>query len=318
MNELPVWYWVATAACLGACLGSFLHVVSWRVPRGESVVFPPSRCPCCGRTLPWYRNLPIVSWTLQRGRCAWCGWPIPARYVLFELGCAALGGLWAWDLLREGSPWSDRGLAGGWILFAALALPISRIDWERFEIPDGLVATALAGGLFLRVGWGSAPAPLELVWALRDGLLGAGGFYALSFVSRVGLVWAGRGARSLLRRPPRLRRGWVRPVLRLLLRWARFDEEIEGLGLGDVSLALAAGVCLGAAPLLPGAFLAALFALPASPLRARWPGDLEAAERLGLHPTSIPFGPFLCLGFLLSARLLVGLDPAVMPAFPLR
>lgn len=72
------------AGVLGACVGSFLNVVMWRVPRGESVIRPASRCPRCGQALRSFDNVPIVSWLLLRGRCRSCGDPISVRYPLVE------------------------------------------------------------------------------------------------------------------------------------------------------------------------------------------------------------------------------------------
>src|SRR5207248_5179632 len=75
---------------LGACIGSFLNVVVWRLPRGESLVTPPSRCPKCNRLLRWYDNIPIVGWIKLRGRCRYCKEPISPRYPIVEAITAAL------------------------------------------------------------------------------------------------------------------------------------------------------------------------------------------------------------------------------------
>lgn len=74
---------------LGACIASFLNVVIWRAPRGESIVSPPSHCPKCNSPIRWYQNIPILSWLALRGRCAACKAPISPRYICVEL----LGGL---------------------------------------------------------------------------------------------------------------------------------------------------------------------------------------------------------------------------------
>ena len=67
---------------LGACIASFLNVVIWRVPRGESIVSPPSHCPKCNAAIKWYQNIPILSWLALRGKCANCKAPISPRYIL--------------------------------------------------------------------------------------------------------------------------------------------------------------------------------------------------------------------------------------------
>jgi leader peptidase (prepilin peptidase)/N-methyltransferase len=74
---------------LGACIASFLNVVIWRAPRGESIVSPPSHCPKCNSPIKWYQNIPILSWLALRGKCANCRAPISPRYICVEL----LGGL---------------------------------------------------------------------------------------------------------------------------------------------------------------------------------------------------------------------------------
>lgn len=75
---------------LGACVGSFLNVVIWRLPRGESLVYPPSKCPKCGKKLAWYDNLPIVGWIKLGGKCRYCAQPISKRYPIIELITALL------------------------------------------------------------------------------------------------------------------------------------------------------------------------------------------------------------------------------------
>ena len=72
----------------GATIASFLNVVIWRVPRGESIVSPPSHCPKCGAAIRWWQNIPILSWLALRGKCASCRAPISPRYIFVE----ALGG----------------------------------------------------------------------------------------------------------------------------------------------------------------------------------------------------------------------------------
>ena len=74
---------------LGACVASFLNVVAWRLPRGESIVLPPSHCPKCNSPIRWWQNVPILSWLALRGRCANCREPISPRYIVVEL----LGGV---------------------------------------------------------------------------------------------------------------------------------------------------------------------------------------------------------------------------------
>src|SRR5437588_10209558 len=91
---------VAGACVFGSLVGSFLNVVIYRVPRGESIVRPGSRCPSCGRTLRAFENVPILSWVALRGRCRSCGVPISARYPLVETANALL---WILCVIRFGN-----------------------------------------------------------------------------------------------------------------------------------------------------------------------------------------------------------------------
>src|SRR3712207_5371337 len=83
---------IVAGALFGAVIGSFLNVVAHRVPRGESLVSPGSRCPECGAPVRPYDNVPVVSWLVLRGRCRNCGAPISPRYPLIELVTALVFG----------------------------------------------------------------------------------------------------------------------------------------------------------------------------------------------------------------------------------
>src|ERR671939_2189000 len=99
-TDLPVAFLVASVAAVGACIGSFLNVVIHRVPREESIAYPPSRCPSCGTAIRPYDNIPVLSWALLRGRCRSCRAPISARSPAIELLTATLSALTYW--LRSG------------------------------------------------------------------------------------------------------------------------------------------------------------------------------------------------------------------------
>jgi leader peptidase (prepilin peptidase)/N-methyltransferase len=87
---LPHWFVIAFLFLLGACVGSFLNVVAWRLPRGKSIFWPPSACPQCGHRLAWYDNVPIFGWLMLLGRCRYCKAPVSPRYPLVELTTAVL------------------------------------------------------------------------------------------------------------------------------------------------------------------------------------------------------------------------------------
>jgi leader peptidase (prepilin peptidase)/N-methyltransferase len=96
------WLVSLLGAALGLAVGSFLNVVLTRVPRGESVVRPPSRCRRCGRRLRWWENVPVASWIALRGRCRTCGAPIGFRYLLVEAAAGLAGAVAArWWWLRQ-------------------------------------------------------------------------------------------------------------------------------------------------------------------------------------------------------------------------
>ncbi len=96
---MPAALVVVFAFVFGALIGSFLNVVLWRVPRGESVVSPPSHCPSCGTDLTPIDLVPVLSWVGLRGRCRHCGDRISARYPLVELSVAVVFGVVAWLLV---------------------------------------------------------------------------------------------------------------------------------------------------------------------------------------------------------------------------
>src|SRR5688572_27811133 len=94
-QSLPPWwtYYIPAlvfAFCFGACVGSFLNVVIYRLPAGISIISPPSRCPTCGARLTWRENLPILGWLLLRGRCKYCEARISPQYMIIELLMAVL------------------------------------------------------------------------------------------------------------------------------------------------------------------------------------------------------------------------------------
>ena len=82
---VPFHFWSVTFFVFGCMVGSFLNVVIHRLPLGESIVSPPSHCPHCKYSIPWYLNIPLITWLFLRGKCRNCGAPISIRYFLVEL-----------------------------------------------------------------------------------------------------------------------------------------------------------------------------------------------------------------------------------------
>jgi len=119
------------AAVLGLAIGSFLNVVVWRVPRGESVVSPPSACPRCQNPIRNRDNVPVVGWLLLRGRCRDCSEPISPRYPLVEAGTAVLFAVVA---LRFGI---DAALPA-YLYLVAVGIALALIDVDLYRLPDAL------------------------------------------------------------------------------------------------------------------------------------------------------------------------------------
>jgi leader peptidase (prepilin peptidase)/N-methyltransferase len=124
----------------GAVVGSFLNVVIARVPKGQSVVSPGSRCPRCGNPIAWFDNIPILSWLLLRARCRKCGLPISVRYPLVEL----ITGILAVAIVRQqGATWT----ALAYFAFLAILLALSYIDLDSWLLPHQITWPLLALGL---------------------------------------------------------------------------------------------------------------------------------------------------------------------------
>jgi leader peptidase (prepilin peptidase)/N-methyltransferase len=159
---------VILAGLLGLIVGSFLNVVAHRLPRGESVNRPRSRCPGCGEPIKPYDNIPVLSWLLLRGRCRNCGEPISPRYPLVEL---TTGLLWAAVVLAR----DDAGsIALGLILVTAL-VPIVLIDLEHRLIPNLITGPAAVAAVMAGVALDIDYLPEQLIAGAA-----AGGFFLLA------------------------------------------------------------------------------------------------------------------------------------------
>jgi len=145
VRELPgalQWAAMAWAFASGSVVGSFLNVVVARVPAGESVVHPRSRCPSCKSPIAWYDNVPVLSWLLLRGRCRSCRMRISFRYPVVEMlgGAAALVAV-----SRHGLSIAALAEFG----FAATLLALSFIDLDTWLLPHVITVPLLVGGLVL-------------------------------------------------------------------------------------------------------------------------------------------------------------------------
>ena len=135
---------VAGLGLLGLVFGSFLNVVIYRVPRGESIVVPRSRCPACGATLASFDNIPVVSYLVLQGRCRSCRAPISAQYPIVEILTASL---FAGTAARFGFAWP----LPAYVVLAAGLIVLAAIDLERQVLPKRIVyvVTVAVGVLIL-------------------------------------------------------------------------------------------------------------------------------------------------------------------------
>ena len=187
---------------LGLAIGSFFNVCIYRIPREESVVFPPSHCPACGRQISWWQNIPVFSYLFLRGRCFFCQVSISPRYLLVEL---LTGILFLAVYLRSG--WQLETIC--WFIFVSLLIPITFIDLDHQIIPDrfslsGIVlgfTCSLAG---LTIPWGESAMGIivggGVLWLIaesyyrltgRDGMGGGD-------IKLLALIGAFLGVKSLL------------------------------------------------------------------------------------------------------------------------
>jgi leader peptidase (prepilin peptidase)/N-methyltransferase len=133
LNVIPPTVVALLAALVGLLVGSFLNVVAYRVPRRESVVFPPSACPRCREPIRPRHNVPVLGWLALRGRCHDCSSPISARYPLVEAGTGALFAL-------AGFRFADRPmLLTAYLAFAAIAVALALIDLDVRRLPNVIV-----------------------------------------------------------------------------------------------------------------------------------------------------------------------------------
>lgn len=238
-------------ALFGLAIGSFLNVVIVRVPSGESLVRPPSKCPLCEHEIAARDNIPVLSWLLLKGRCRNCGEPIPAGYPLVEAGNAVL-----WVL--AGVVFGASAEVVPYALLFSVLLALSVIDLELYILPNKITYPSILASLVV--------IPLLAVMATDDpaaAILGA----------VIGAI------------------GFAGFLLVLLLAWELILRK-EGMGMGDVKLAILLGLWIGYInPLL------CLFALIASSVIGLIVGAGILVVRRESRP--FPFGPWLALGSIL-------------------
>lgn len=166
------------AGLFGAVIGSFLNVVVYRLPRHESLVSPPSRCPDCGTEIKPYDNVPVLGWLWLRGRCRACKASISPRYPLVEATCAALAV--AVVLLKH----SAHDITLGLVLVAVL-VPVALIDLDVRRIPNRITGPAALAAVAI----GAALRPSGLPEQLIAGAAAAGFLlaFALAYPRGMGM-----------------------------------------------------------------------------------------------------------------------------------
>lgn len=127
---------------VGLVVGSFLNVCIYRLPKGESIVRPPSHCPSCRKQLRWFHNVPVLSWIVLRRRCGFCRAPISWRYPSIELasGAIVLGAWWTYG------PTPEFIIA---VLFAWAMLVLFFTDYDHKLLPDVVTLGGFALGMLL-------------------------------------------------------------------------------------------------------------------------------------------------------------------------
>ncbi|MCC6727817.1 MAG: prepilin peptidase [Chthonomonadales bacterium] len=327
MTPVPDLFWAVLAGVFGAVIGSFLNVVVWRLPRGQSLMDPPrSYCPRCKHVLGAAENIPLLSFLAQGGRCRACREPIPWRYFWVELACAAL----FVAITERFGPTLD---TVAYCAFGALLLAALFIDLELYVIPDELNTLALLVGVSRDV-WGAAAGEPNhaLLWGwLPRSVLGAmvcaSVFVAIQVLGRAlfhkdamgdGDVKLARAIGAMM--PLRLALvsfllaigvgavlGGALVLLQAIRRPAAAetgardaqDEEPEATPLAEI---LRYGLYYVAFVDLLIAAAARVGVAPARRAAARWAAEAPPDEEDDFvpGPTHIPFGPYMVVGAFLA------------------
>ena len=143
---VPFYFWSLVFFVFGCMIGSFLNVCIYRMPLDLSVVSPPSHCPHCKYAIPFYLNVPLLTWLSLRGRCKNCGAPISPRYFAVEL-LTGLAFLACWLAFGHQSPW----IALVYCLFLAGLIVATFIDFEHFIIPDEITIGGAVVGFVISI-----------------------------------------------------------------------------------------------------------------------------------------------------------------------
>jgi len=284
-------FWFA----VGLAVGSFLNVCIARLPQGESVVKPRSRCPECHRPIRWYDNIPLLSWALLRGRCRDCRAPISWQYPAVELATATWFAIAA-SLAPIGQPAiTGEHLAIEIIgsmslaILGFLLIGLMVMDWQTGLLPDEFTFGGIAAALFLVCTQAIFLAPGEdqvVLNTTKQLRLRSPG----SFASQGNVFLTG---------PESLIFGRIAAVcgvalLLLAIRWTyKILRRRDGMGLGDVKMLAMIAAFLGFWPTILALFIGIVTA-------AFYSVALLARGRAN-SSTRVAFGSFLAIGGLVSA-----------------
>ena len=257
---MPLWH--VMIFMVGTCIGSFLNVCIWRMPRGESVVSPPSRCPKCGHELPWYENIPLFSWLALRGKCSSCATPITSRYFFVELLTGVLFFILWFKIVADHQPLT---LALIYLPVVAFIITTIFIDIEHFIIPNLTTFPLMIIGMAAAVAF---PQNWRVFGFFPEVTAFASHFYALGF--SVLSMAIGYGAMALLSIG------------------GKMIFKRDALGWGDVKYIAAIGACIG----LKACFFSLLF----GSLFGALVGLVMMSRNKARGTTALPFGPFLATG----------------------
>ena len=256
---------------LGAVAGSFLNVCAHRIPLGQSIVTPRSRCPQCKSPIPWFRNLPVFSWLVQGGKAGCCTFRIPLRYWLVEVFVAMVFGF----LFHRYSQMPNLGPFVAGCIFAWLMTAVVVVDMEHMIIPDRFSMGGAVGGVLLSMAFPS----IHLIHHSTEFLDRLGG----GMNSLIGLLV---GSASLY---------WIGIL-------AEKGLKKEALGEGDVKLMGCIGAFCGwkgaIFAIFGGATLGAFILLPLLVVGRLRANEKDDAEGLAWGQ-EVPFGPYLALAGLL-------------------
>ncbi len=285
------WLIPALAGLIGLALGSFLNVCIVRLPAGESVISPRSRCPKCETQLRWYDNIPILSWLVLRGRCRTCNQSISWRYPAVELATAAwfVAAFWPFSHPLPGDFDPLLQLALGCIAAAALGwflVGLAVTDWREHILPNDLTY----GGIFVGLA----------ITCMQAFFLDSGQEdVVLKHKININSANAGRSTGNIFLTGPEFHiySHMLAAAAAFLLLYGiralyKAIRKRDGMGLGDAKLLAMIAAFLGFAPtvvaLALGIVLATLYAV------------LLLIQGKGKATTRLPFGSFLAVGGLIA------------------